>query len=223
MYFFCSSRRRHTSWPRDWSSDVCSSDLPEPDAASAARASGGVRRFADASSAGGSEPWRAAVRGAARSREPELPAALDQAIARTDLRSRAGSWWWPVLDVLQWLVLRIGVVGLGGLAVNMVLALCPLPRPPLPMIEGRWIPLPLPAVLVALSIAAGSLLAVLGGAAAVLPGAARQRRARRLLARSVREVAEQRVVDEVEAVLARAAATATDLASAGGREWVERM
>src|SRR5207253_8365589 len=22
-----SSRRRHTSWPRDWSSDVCSSDL----------------------------------------------------------------------------------------------------------------------------------------------------------------------------------------------------
>src|SRR5439155_1093154 len=26
-YFF-SSRRRHTSWPRDWSSDVCSSDLP---------------------------------------------------------------------------------------------------------------------------------------------------------------------------------------------------
>src|SRR5439155_11121444 len=24
---FLSSRRRHTSWPRDWSSDVCSSDL----------------------------------------------------------------------------------------------------------------------------------------------------------------------------------------------------
>src|SRR6266508_3972824 len=25
--FFLSSRRRHTTWPRDWSSDVCSSDL----------------------------------------------------------------------------------------------------------------------------------------------------------------------------------------------------
>src|SRR5690625_6527499 len=25
--FLCSSRRRHTRWPRDWSSDVCSSDL----------------------------------------------------------------------------------------------------------------------------------------------------------------------------------------------------
>src|SRR5690625_6501571 len=30
MYvFFFSSRRRHTRWPRDWSSDVCSSDLKE--------------------------------------------------------------------------------------------------------------------------------------------------------------------------------------------------
>src|SRR5690625_7531640 len=28
MSLFCfSSRRRHTRWPRDWSSDVCSSDL----------------------------------------------------------------------------------------------------------------------------------------------------------------------------------------------------
>src|SRR5207253_6114757 len=27
LYFFFSSRRRHTRWPRDWSSDVCSSDL----------------------------------------------------------------------------------------------------------------------------------------------------------------------------------------------------
>src|SRR5207253_3519732 len=28
--FFFSSRRRHTRWPRDWSSDVCSSDLTRP-------------------------------------------------------------------------------------------------------------------------------------------------------------------------------------------------
>src|SRR5439155_9723792 len=27
LRFFFSSRRRHTRWPRDWSSDVCSSDL----------------------------------------------------------------------------------------------------------------------------------------------------------------------------------------------------
>src|SRR5699024_12490863 len=28
MFFFFSSRRRHTRSKRDWSSDVCSSDLP---------------------------------------------------------------------------------------------------------------------------------------------------------------------------------------------------
>src|SRR6267154_5936563 len=27
LYFFFSSRRRHTRWTGDWSSDVCSSDL----------------------------------------------------------------------------------------------------------------------------------------------------------------------------------------------------
>src|SRR6266702_2251747 len=32
LFFFFSSRRRHTRWPRDWSSDVCSSDLVELDA-----------------------------------------------------------------------------------------------------------------------------------------------------------------------------------------------
>src|SRR6266508_5245425 len=30
LFFFFSSRRRHTRWPRDWSSDVCSSDLWNP-------------------------------------------------------------------------------------------------------------------------------------------------------------------------------------------------
>src|SRR5712692_11934085 len=30
FFFFFSSRRRHTRWNCDWSSDVCSSDLIEP-------------------------------------------------------------------------------------------------------------------------------------------------------------------------------------------------
>src|SRR5690625_6495666 len=32
LFFFFSSRRRHTRWPRDWSSDVCSSDLSTSEA-----------------------------------------------------------------------------------------------------------------------------------------------------------------------------------------------
>src|SRR6267143_3810782 len=30
LFFFFSSRRRHTRWNCDWSSDVCSSDLSDP-------------------------------------------------------------------------------------------------------------------------------------------------------------------------------------------------
>src|SRR6266508_6182906 len=37
FFFFFSSRRRHTRWPRDWSSDVCSSDLVPGDATGQAR------------------------------------------------------------------------------------------------------------------------------------------------------------------------------------------
>src|SRR6267154_4282148 len=33
VFFFFSSRRRHTRWTGDWSSDVCSSDLVAGDAA----------------------------------------------------------------------------------------------------------------------------------------------------------------------------------------------
>src|SRR5919112_3164482 len=43
-FFFFSSRRRHTRYWRDWSSDVCSSDLLYIDPAAAER---GIRRFRD--------------------------------------------------------------------------------------------------------------------------------------------------------------------------------
>src|SRR5689334_23986376 len=44
FFFFFSSRRRHTRWNCDWSSDVCSSDLPAPCAGASGRRSSGSRR-----------------------------------------------------------------------------------------------------------------------------------------------------------------------------------
>src|SRR5690625_6988804 len=44
LSFFFSSMRRHTSWPRDWSSDVCSSDLSIEDD----RSIPGLRKLAQA-------------------------------------------------------------------------------------------------------------------------------------------------------------------------------
>ncbi|MGO1567551.1 MAG: dynamin family protein [Brachybacterium sp.] len=190
--------------------------LPEPDAATRARAAGGVRRFADSASEGGSDPWRAAVRAAARSREDELDGALDQAVAGADLRSRSTSWWWPVLDVLQWLALLTWVVGLGWLALNAALAFLGLPPPPMPMVRELWIPIPLPTALVVLGIAAGILIGIAGGLTAALASSWHRRRARRVLMARVREVAQREVVDEVESELARATGTARDLALAHG-------
>jgi len=190
--------------------------LPEPDAAARARASGGVRSFADAASAGGSDPWRAAVRAAARSQEEQLPDALDQAVAGADLRARTTSWWWPVLDVLQWLALLTWVVGLGWLALNAALVFLGVPPPPMPMVEGLWIPIPLPTVLLVLGIAAGILIGAAGGVIAAAVGAWHRARARRVLRARVRAVAEEHVVDPVVEELARAREAARDLALAHG-------
>src|SRR5690348_18403292 len=43
LFFFFSSRRRHTRWTGDWSSDVCSSDL-QRDLLAEQRAGAGERR-----------------------------------------------------------------------------------------------------------------------------------------------------------------------------------
>lgn len=190
--------------------------LPAPDAAASARASGGVRRFADDASAGGSDPWRAAVRAAARSEEEALPDALDQAVAEADLRAGETSWWWRVLDVLQWLALLIGVVGLGWLGLNAALAFLGVPPPPMPMVEELWIPIPLPTVMLVLAIVAGILLGVAGSAIAAMSGAWHRRRARRLLTARVRGTAQDLVVEPVDETLHRARQAASDLALAHG-------
>lgn len=191
--------------------------LPEPDAGSRARASGGVRRFADDASAGGTDPWRSAVRRSARSHEDQLPDALDQAVAEADLRARTTSWWWPVFDVLQWLALLTWVVGLGWLALNAALVFFGVPPLPLPMIEELWVPVPLPTALIVLGIAVGILLGLAGAALAAMTGAWHRRRARRILMTRVRDVADDLVVDPVQEQLERAASAASDLALAQGR------
>src|SRR5690625_7607109 len=65
--FFFSSRRRHTRWPRDWSSDVCSSDLFHPEPGSDADVAG--------STASGAE-------GAAREGTVRPPAQIGRASCR---------------------------------------------------------------------------------------------------------------------------------------------
>ncbi len=196
--------------------ELSRTSLPAPDAATSARASGGVRGFADATSAGAGEAWRAAVRRAARAYADELPDALDQAVAGADLRAQRRSWWWRVLGVIQWLALATAVVGLGWLTLVAVLGYLQIPAPPMPTVDGLGVPVPLPTALLVLGLGVGVLLALAGGAIAALASRLERRRVRRLLGERVRAVAERLVVEPVEDVLDLGRDAATDLSLAAG-------
>src|SRR3712207_7501961 len=73
FFFFFSSRRRHTRYWRDWSSDVCSSDLERPRA-------GGVGEEADRDRRH-YQPQRRAARFGSRLQRPDLHAAEEDARA----------------------------------------------------------------------------------------------------------------------------------------------
>src|SRR5258707_4083783 len=67
LFFFFSSRRRHTRYWRDWSSDVCSSDLGQPVAVftGGALIVGGVART-DLADPARAQEWTRAAYGSAR-------------------------------------------------------------------------------------------------------------------------------------------------------------
>src|SRR5690606_40795932 len=96
--FFFSSRRRHTRFSRDWSSDVCSSDLGGQGGLPSGMAGSG-RQCRGAAGGAGSRSGRRRLRSAAAPlargvRRPRLsgadPAAAPQ-IGRASCRERGGS------------------------------------------------------------------------------------------------------------------------------------
>src|SRR5690606_40787398 len=79
VFFFFSSRRRHTRFSRDWSSDVCSSDLPRPCAPVADQASdrstlmfGKRATFPDTAASRAPGAGAAPETGAAQARQPTV-------------------------------------------------------------------------------------------------------------------------------------------------------
>src|SRR5437762_12416126 len=84
MRFFFSSRRRHTRYIGDWSSDVCSSDLRPVDAADRSRRTAGRRR--------GGAPADAASRRADADRRRGAPVRLRSEERRVGKEGRARGW-----------------------------------------------------------------------------------------------------------------------------------
>lgn len=187
--------------------------LPERSPAQRASVDGAIRSFAESAATGAPEAWRASIRRAARTHMDTLPDDLDQAISATDLQSGRGSWWWHVVNVLQWLALLAAVVGLGWLGVLAGAAYLQFQLPPAPQVEG----FPIPTLLVVGGLLFGILLALLTAPLVRLGASQRASRARRRLRDSLGEVAERRVVEPVRRELDRYRAFRQAVGIARGR------
>ena len=191
--------------------EVNRTSLPPAGAPERARTDAAVREFADAASTGAPGPWRAAIRSAAREGRDQLPDALDQAIAGTELLAGRKSWWWGLFNVVQWLALLAALGGLAWLGALAGLGYLQLPVPEVPRVEG-W---PVPTLMIAGGVVLGIVLAIaakfIAGAAAGLRAAA----ARRKLNAAVAAVADRLVVEPVEVEVSRLKSFNAALKSAG--------
>ncbi|MGW3944754.1 GTPase [Micrococcus endophyticus] len=186
--------------------------LPERTGTQKAVVDGAVRTLVTAAAAGAPEPWAASVRRAGRAHAEQVPDAVDQAIAATDLGAGHGSWWHPVLNVLQWLALLTAVVGAGWLGVLALAAYLQFPLPPAPVVEG----FPIPTLLLVGGLALGVLLALLATPLTRITAASRGRRARRRLEEGTTDVGRRLVVDPVRAEVDRFHAFRDAVARAAG-------
>ena len=185
--------RRLNLRSRDVNPAVNRTSLPSPGAAQRAQADSAVRAFADGASQGAPEAWRGSIRRAARASSEELPDALDQAIASTDISAGRGSWWWPVVSVVQWAALAVALAGAGWLAVLAVMGYLQFDAPPAPRVEG----LPVPTLMLAGGVLLGIVLGLATGLLARAAASGRARAAGKRLKASLADVAQNLVVEPV--------------------------
>ncbi|MFJ4229804.1 ABC transporter, partial [Paenarthrobacter nicotinovorans] len=183
----------------DTKPELSRTSLPPAGAPQRARSDAAVRDFADEASAGAPGPWRAAIRAAAREGRDQLPDALDQAIAGTDLKTAKRPLWWMLFNTLQWIALLLAVGGLGWLGVLAALGYFQMPVPEVPRTEG-W---PWPTLMVAGGVALGVLLAILGRVLGGWAARARAAGAAKRLRAAVAVVAERRIVEAVDVEVTR--------------------
>lgn len=179
--------------------EVNRTSLPAPGVAEAARLDSSVRQFTETVSEGAPSQWRAAIKDAGRASSENLPEALDQTIASTDLKANKRPWWWGVFSVIQWLALLVAVGGLLWRGVLAALSYFQLPTPPAPKVEG-W---PVPTLMVIAGVVLGIFLAVTSKFVAAAGSRVRASAARRRLREGIEETAQTLVIAPVEAEVAR--------------------
>lgn len=135
-------------------------------------------------------PWPAAALAAARSRVDDLPDALDQAIARTNLGMARTPRWWRIAAAAQWLLALVAAAGLGWLVVRYAMFALALPEPPMPQV-GR---VPVSTLLFAGGLLGGIVLAAVLRRVVAVAARRRRRRITDRLTGAVRRVGDELVL-----------------------------
>lgn len=192
---------------------VAATSVPDPTAAQRSALGLAIRAVADRAGADLPAPWPTAVTAAARSRLPDLPDALDRAVAGTDLMMDRRPIWWRFVGAVQWLVTLAALAGLGWLALGYGLRALGLPALEYPRVGEA----PMPTVLLLGGLLAGLLLAA--STRPVVRWAARRarRRAEKWLTDEVAVVGDEYVVTPVRRVLASYAEARDALGAAARR------
>ncbi|WP_462418027.1 GTPase [Kytococcus sp. Marseille-QA3725] len=184
---------------RDFSAAQGRSSIPQASQTALSAVDLACREVGDAASVGLPRRWGDAVMEAAVPPAERLGDELDTAVRRTGVRQRT-SWWWPVVGVLQWLLLIATVVGLGWL---VLLALgegflrLPLGDP------VDWRGIPVPALLLVGGLSLGLLVAMFSRFLAGFGARSRRRQVGREMESAVGQVAQEHVLDPVNEVLER--------------------
>ncbi|WP_409483462.1 GTPase [Arsenicicoccus dermatophilus] len=178
------------------------SSLPPPTPAARSAVDLATRQLADASCQGLPARWSDAVHRAAAPGDSDLVDSLDQTVLDVPLRARRPMWW-GVVNALQWLFAGCAVVGLGWLLVlgGLGWAQLPVPEPP------RVGILPYPLIMLVAGLLLGLLLAALSRAIAASGAKRRREGIGRRFDAAIYDVAQERLVDPVRAVLERHART----------------
>ncbi|WP_240334018.1 dynamin family protein [Rothia sp. ZJ932] len=177
------------------------SSLPPLNPSQKAAMSSALRSFATSSAQGTGEPWSHSIRDAARSREAELPNALERSIARTNYRATKKQWWWQLFNVIQWLGIAAALVGLLWLTGIFAAQYFQIQLPPPPYVEG--FPFPLPTLLVMTGLLLGIVIAALGRVCAAIGHKIYARKIERQIFSHVSDTTRDYVVEPVRKELER--------------------
>ncbi len=179
--------------------------LPKASPVQKAAMDAALRALSDQASAGLPRGWVEAVRTAARGHERVLADRLDGSIASADLGMKKGTGWWWLVDVVQWVLFAVAVVGLLWLLLPVVLLFFQIH---LPLPDLRFAPIPeigLPTALVIIGVGGGLLVAALSRVFVELGARLRARAARGVLRSGIERVARADVLEPVQAELDRLA------------------